>query len=1160
MNTCPNLSSPEFKALLKTLQGDEDLAILLYNKYDGVIPKNILNAHASSFSSKRKGKAPKRRINQKMDIVVAAMKKVTDLIDFEPIKHVYSYAGKKLKSVTDTIDKFPAYEYTGVERDEYEKNSKLGSAMHKVMEDIINGVDKEQMDKSFTTEENFDKFYNAIEKIVERIKQDGTVVSEIRIGNTKNAIAGTIDIAVFRKDGSVDIYDLKTSIHSTENKALYRNNYKGKASKEDKHGLQLATYAKMLEMGDSELGMMKLRIGTLTIIPFNITIEGDMVSDITEETPIPLSYSKYESETSLTLPNQPIYEEKVEMDDAKEIFYRTFHKSLESWAEANYSWYRKDTLQKELDELVKKKDEAEFSPDFKGDRDATIKELEKKIASFTENRARLEEGYNAYKEAFARLEQFYANLNIDEITDVDVLKKYLNDFAHFDPQAKRKLDRLQKHLIKKIIDLQVQVIKNKHEDFEFDVSTSKDLKERDYFLKALSDFSEEFPEMQYFAKEYESTYIKMLEERNAMLKKYEAVGKKVVQEYNKKNGVVGNVIDFLNPLVSNAKYFEFMDAGKGKAVTKKDAKYQQLTKAQQEFVDIVEELNKQYESQITQGNGNVDLSRLIKVERTFGENWKEDGLFRAFANYIGSDNYKQRAIRIKDEKGNIRSYGEIEAEIQANIASKKISKISGLVEIAKLKRKAIKQIDTGKHSDGEKFNLHDRSEFEINAYGQLRSKFHHKQGNINYTKDFYRAYMEMFTEMNFIKHMEPVLPMIEALEVYNQTTADGSERKNMLKYLEVFKKGNILREQMSVAGRDVDSFIRFFRKLTHLRVMAFNIPASVFNVIIGKYNQYRGDLLPSFGKGEKRYWGDMKKTRAIIEKYQAVSIDFDYNPANHVGSFFDMLMFGATRLGEHYIQGAGVVGQMKEEWDWIDENGNVTDKDGKTIDKKGNAQEIEKREAILRDKMQEYKKKVRDIQGKYSDEDKRGFSHFEVGRAIMQFKVWMPDAINDRFSKKYIDIHGNVRQGTFNYLFKQGFSDLKYQLLHPNKDFWTSDKPNDVLLRRNIRSFVAFTSMLALYAAVADDDDEESKWIADKLNKVITDMSFGLNLDGAEATLKSPIPFFNTMMKSLEAVESVIFLQENRNGFTAPKKVLNMLPYKNLVETPIKIAEDYLDE
>jgi hypothetical protein len=1155
MNTCPNVNSLEYKALLKAVKGDENLAAAIWEASDGAVPANIIKELAVTNFRKKRNKGQRSSANQRMLNVVERIKNVANLIDFDVLKHQYSYKGILLRSTTNKIDSIKEYKYANTTISDYEKNSELGTKMHKVLEDLINGLSKEEIQKGndFTSDDNFEILYNHLEGIVNRLKGDGTLLTEVRIGNLNNKLAGTIDILVVRPDGSVDIYDLKTSIHPTSEKALYRNHFDGKASKEDKHGLQLATYAKALEMGDTELGIPKLTIGTLSIIPINIKIEGDKVTEVKPEEVIPLSYTRYEAKTNYTLPNQPIYEEQTELDDAEKIFYSTEHKTLEAWAEANYSWYRKDTASEELKKLQLERDEIEFSPNFKGDRAAALNDVQAKIDKITNRRTKLEEGYNQYKLAFRELFEFYSKNKIEEMNDVNELKKILNKYAHLDPQAKNKLDRLQKHLVKKIIDLQVQEIKNKHPEFDFDLSTTKDLKARDKYFKALSDFSEEFPEMQYFAKEYSKVTQEMVQEKQEMLKRYEAVGKKIVKEYNQKNGIVGNVLDFLNPLVSNAKYFEFMDAGNNKAVTKKDAKYQTLTASQKEFVDLVETLYGQYEEQIADSNGNVNLNRLIKVERTFAEDWKEDGLFQAFANYLGSDNYKQRSIKIK-QGSDIDTYAAFEQGIKNKIASGKISRVSGLVEIAKLKREANKQIEKGQHADGTKFEFHDRAEFEINAHGELKTKFHHKQSkDARYTKDFYRAYMEMFTEMNFVKHMQPVLPMVEALEVYNQTAGgEGKAREHMLKYIDVFKKGNILREELSGMGRDVDKFVKFFRKLTHLRVMAFNIPAAVFNVFIGKYNQFRGDLLPNHITGEKRFWGNRKKVRSILEKYQAVSIEFDYNPANHIGAFFDMVMFGATRLGEYYIQGAAIAGQMKEEWDWIDENGNILGKD---------AEEIAKRSETIRKRMDEYKKKVRDIQGKYSDEDKRGFSHFEIGKAAMQFKVWMPDAINDRFSKRYIDINGNVRQGTLHYMATQGFADLKQQLLNPSKDFWTSDKPNDVLLRRNLRAFAAFTSAMALYLMVADDDDDDSKWMAAQLHRAIGDMSFGLSFDGAEATLKNPLPMMSTLVKSIETVESVFLLQSYKDGtLKAPKMILNLAPYNNIIEYPIELSENLLEE
>lgn len=1142
---CINKNTAQYKEALKAI-GDDDITYRYMVMYDGKIPNSILKGNISAYKPKKK-KTGRPVVSFERSTQIAnreALQELQSKIDFKKEDHIYKIDGKIFNSTTTTIDMIDEYAYTGTKKEDYEVNSDLGSKMHSVVEGIIKGVDKEKMDNSFTTPELFDQFYEQIYSLIDKIKEDGEILSEVRVANTKNGIAGSIDIAVLRHDGMVDIYDLKTSINPTSEKALYRNKYQGKASKEEKHGLQLATYGRMLELGDEKLGIPSMRINNLTIIPVNIKIEKDQVASMKFEPLIPLSYARFSEQTKYTLPNQPLLQEEKLINKEEEMFYKSEHKELESWAQARYESYNKVEAQKKLEEINKQLDDIEFD-DKMTDKEKVekMKPLKEKKQKLLNRRQRLQEEFDQYRQQFREIVDFYLQNDVAKLTDIEYIRKVLLSWDSFDPEAKKMSRLLQIHLNSLNIEAQKEKIREEHPDYDYDYSDTKDLNKIDPYFKSISDFTEEFPEMQIFANHYLKATTAMNTEKQIMLQKLEAAGKAVIKEYNKKNNLGDKVLDFANPVVSNEKYFSFME-NNGKAVTISSAHYKTLTPAQQEFVSVINSLHNQYERQITANNGNVKKDTLIKVQRTFAEDWRNDGLLMAFANYIGSDNYKQRSVLIK-YNGNDVSYGDVESYIKQGMKSGRISKIAGLVELKKAKKKAIKQIESKKNSDGTKFTGNDRSEFELNAHGELTSRFQHaNRQKAGYSKDYYRAYMEMFTEMNFIKHMQPIIPEIEALEAYNKSM--GNDRTNMIKYLEVFKKGNILKEDLTVFGRDIDKWVKFFRKLTHLRVMAFNIPAATFNVLIGKYTQWRGQ---EYGKaaGEKRYWGEFKKTQAILTNYQGLSTEYDFSPRDHIGNFFNMLMFGATKAGENYIQGSSIVGQFTdEEWSLFDENGKVIGK--------------ENEEKILR-AIEKYKKRTRDLQGKYSDEDKRGFSHFELGRAIMQFKVWMPDAINDRFKKKYIDMYGNVRQGTLSFLVSNGGRDMLEAIRQ--KDFWTSKDPNVVLARRNVRSFIAFASTIALYAAVQgdDDDDDDMKILSMFLERSISDMSVGLSFDGVEATLKKPFPFVSTMESAVSAVEAIVFLQENRKGeLKAPKAIGTLMPYNNIVRQPIKFAETFLED
>lgn len=1105
----------------------------------------------------------------KSEDIVKAIEEVGKKIEFDEETHVYSFGDQGLVPTTQKIDNIEEYRYTGHDSDDYDINSELGRGMHKVLEDIVNGKTKEEIAKKqgFTKDiAVFDSIYEGLSKLVKRIKKDGKVMSEVRIGNLNNSVAGTIDILVVREDGSVDIYDLKTSIRSTEDKKLYRNRYNNKkASKQDKHGLQMATYAKMLEMGDEELGLPSVKINTLTIVPIHIAISGKKVVSATMEDEIGFGYSNYSDKTFYTLPEQTVESENKEMDEQEAKLYQTRYHNAKAYGEAKYG-DKYDYLggTQRLKDIQKEMTETEYSNELsEAERSKKMKDLQREFDRITHKAQKIKEEYEQYLKDFDKIIEIYKEKNVSTMSFDELIALY-NTLSGFDSEAVKQLINSTKVAIaKQMMAMRTAELVKKNPTLNPENFSKEDLKASDVWMKALSDFTEAHPEMQEFADRYFHTYEKMLESKQKMIKDMETAGKAVVAEYHKKHGIASKIGSYLNPLANNQKYFSFMETEDGRMVQTGSAEYNALSPAQKQLVKTINNYRDIFKEQITQGGKKFDREELIKVERTFAENFEKDGLFSALAKYAGSDNFKQRNALLKNEAGKFETFGDIEQSILQKVRDKKISKISGLVEIKKYKKRAEAVINRKLHENGDTYDVNEHAEFELNASGQIKSKFHHaKSKRMKYSKDFYRASMEMFSEMNFIKHMNEMIPLVESIEAYSKSM--GDDRKNLSKYIDIWKRGNILKEDMQgMFGKKVDKWVKFFRNLTHLRVMAFNIPAAIFNIIIGKYNQFRGDSIKHLGKGEKRFWADWKKTQAVLTKYQATSIEDDTNPAGHISNIFAMLAYGGTRLGEKWIQGGGVIGQLTdEEWSWLDEDGTVNDKGLEKLDGEEYNKAFKARQTYMTSKMNEYKKKVRDIQGKYSDEDKRNFSHFELGRAAMQFKVWMPDALRDRFSGKYIDLNGNERQGTMNRAIFHGLEDLKALIKDPK--LFTSNEPEWKLHRRTLRSALAFGSAMGLF--FAGGDDEEDKWFAKQLSKVMNDMATGFSFDSAEFTLKNPVAMLGTASHAVETIEAAFMFQTYKNNgsvygdkgeWKAPGMVVDMMPYKNVSKL---VAEAVGDE
>jgi len=698
-------------------------------------------------------------------------------------------------------------------------------------------------------------------------------------------------------------------------------------------------------------------------------------------------------------------------------------------------------------------------------------------------------------------------------------------------------------------------IREKHPEFDYTIIPRKDISIVDIYMKALSDFSESHPEMQELARSFNEHFENSVEEKQKALQEIVAVEEKIIREYNKQHGILQAAKNYLNPFVDNSQYYNFV-VGKNGVIEKGSEGYNKLTDIQKEFIDTYTKYKKKFKNLASEEIFGEE--GIIKVNKTFDEFYhKSDaGILNAYLLYSSEVSEVIDGVRMyyTNTKGQIEKlpFSEIKQRIADQSNKNIISKVKAIYELTRYKKKATELIGNKQH-EGEPIGSYDVTEngqFNI-SNGKIRSKFNKSFSNSReYSGDHGMALREFVKDMTFIENIQPVIPMIESIEHFNKLF--GKEREHLTKWLDIWKKGVILKTPQESLGKGIDATMKFMRRWTQLRIMAFNIPAGAFNVLIGKYNNYRGSSLKVNKTGDIRYTKDFKKSQAVAKRYRLVSLEENEAPEKHIGKLFNLLAFGMTQAGENYIQTSGTIGQMTDtEWNWLDKEGNVTGKDAK---------EVKEREAILRKQFIVYKKNIADIQGKYSENEKRNFSHFELGRMLMQFKTWMPDTIRDRFAKRYININGDVKEGTLASLQRQGIKDIIQQMKDPK--FFTSNDPEYVLLRRNLRSAMAMTTLFALWLGSSDDDD--NKEYADVLHKAIIDMSFVMNTDQLSFLAGTPAASLGTITEALKVINAVITLEEYKSsgkGHEAGElKAFNtgtkLLPYGKFIQIGEKLMPD----
>ena len=430
-------------------------------------------------------------------------------------------------------------------------------------------------------------------------------------------------------------------------------------------------------------------------------------------------------------------------------------------------------------------------------------------------------------------------------------------------------------------------------------------------------------------------------------------------------------------------------------------------------------------------------------------------------------------------------YAEKGAKSKSWFKAFKSDQFKATASLDVIRKRAEKLAKSGKHEDGATIS---RSEQEIHGMmgTNMMSRFAKSRGVKSAmfgSADLGRALSQYVNTTMFVygnenfkgfKSMQPLLDGVIALN-----KKKGHE--NAVRYLEnVWKKGfsNLGNSNKSGLGRLADGAIHKLVKMTRWRFLGLNFAGGFGNLVVGKYNEYRSKGGKVVVAGEKRYWGDRKKSWALIKgNLNPESFAYDLIQGND-SSGADSIMMAPYIGSEHYIQGAGLVGQFtKEEWARIGADGSVP--------------------ADMQEKVDRYVDNVVKQQGYgYSKVDQIGIATYSWGKAIMQFKKWMPTALTERFQQETIDRFGEFSTGSNLEAFKFG-SEFTQDLLAGNvsvKDFKKSynklPKHKQDAVQTFFRGMKIVSALTALSMIFGESDDDEARNFAQWCDDSVDDIMF----------------------------------------------------------------------
>lgn len=694
------------------------------------------------------------------------------------------------------------------------------------------------------------------------------------------------------------------------------------------------------------------------------------------------------------------------------------------------------------------------------------------------------------------------------------------------------------------------------------IADKKDIGDLDVWFLNMSHFTEHQPEVQQMIKGVQNAQLNMVKEASELKSTNEALAKRVIEEENKRLGISGKAASLMSS--DSAKYFEWMDNGEGGLITMDQAKSKGYSKAKLDYLDFTRNLLADRRNMMEANDyQNADMD-VLRVDKKFMESFKTDGLAQAFSYYLGGGGANLGEVRIM-YNGEPKAFKDIEKDIISKVKKNDpLSNIRALIDLLRYNFAARKQLKRGFNVD-EKVNplqVKGNAQYSLNNNGVLVSRFDKPRNkDRGYSKDFYRAMVEFIDDTAHVKHINPMLSVIDSVEYLNKNgylEKGINPKPNVAKWIEEWKKLHIFKEA-HVNDPTLDATIKFFRQLTAATTMWFNIPANAINVFVGNYNNWRQENSETVGKGNARLflksgprkYGVNQYALDILEKYNVVNRDFDSNPKIGFGKIFDKLATIGTQIGEYQIQGSLALGLMNEK----DFNSFEYKKDKYGVKKlviKDTLTEKEKKE--LEDRMIGIKNRVTDIQGKYPDADRRNIMRGEVGKAVFQFKVWMPDWFKERFGARYINSRNQIREGSFNGLVKEGFKQLKEDV---NKKGLTKGLYENKAFMSNLKGLMAITSLMIW--KYQDDDDESKRRKATMAENTLGQLMFITDPEQLKYTLSNPVASLGKMKDFVNAAEALVTLETNAKGeFTADEKIKRVLPANkvaNIVETVSEITE-----
>lgn len=402
--------------------------------------------------------------------------------------------------------------------------------------------------------------------------------------------------------------------------------------------------------------------------------------------------------------------------------------------------------------------------------------------------------------------------------------------------------------------------------------------------------------------------------------------------------------------------------------------------------------------------------------------------------------------------------------------------------------------------------------------------------------------------------------------VTNRRLITPKDRESLDADIEELKKRALPEEQEFALTKELEE--KYTRKLSggrigdtllqwiQLKGMGWNVFAGANNMIFGQmanFNWAAGnvdfsdkDMLKAVGIMLSFDSSTEKKVRALMTKFNTVKQLRD--TVHKATSNYNKARTGIQKLapyelyakGEYFVQGQVLMAMLNNKQVEITEDGTKKtislyealneegDWDTKRFGENKEFADNSEQTKEIKNKLDTLLKK---IHGNYDPNAAMLANKKFIGRALLQFRRWIPEGVAQRFDSEKYDIHlQRNTQGRYISYYDLGLMGsvktlLKQVFLKDDKAFeglTTDPKKLEIIkenMKKNLREIYYKLSMLAMYfmlSAVGDDDDE---WVMGARNYALNTI---LRLQDDIEFYYSPIAFENITRAALPVTSVIV--------------------------------------